>query len=172
MGSFEQFWAAQGSNVLLGIGVLLLVQIGLTIAVVGQNRRLRAEFRTFFGAAQGDTIEALLKDHLHARQQMEAQLTNITNRVGNLEELMKGSKRFVGLVRYDAFEDVGGQQSFALAIYDERGNGAVITSIIGRMDCRVYCKPIVNFQSERTLSQEETRAIREARTDVPKSILS
>jgi hypothetical protein len=78
----------------------------------------------------------------------------------------------LGLVRYDAFEDVGGSQSFALAIYDENGDGAILTSIVGRADCRVYAKPLVKMQSERKLSQEEQRAINDARSDAPKSITS
>ncbi|HVL40209.1 MAG TPA: DUF4446 family protein, partial [Fimbriimonadaceae bacterium] len=93
-------------------------------------------------------------------------------RIVQLEEKVAGAKRHVGLVRYDAFEDVGGSQSFALAIYDDKGNGAVITSLVGRTDCRVYCKPLLNGRSERNLSQEEQRAIEAAASAEPKTILS
>lgn len=89
-----------------------------------------------------------------------------------LERALGESKRHVGLVRYDAFEDVGGSQSFALAIYDDEGNGAIVNSIIGRAECRVYCKPLLNGRSERDLSQEEQRAIREARASGPRSFVS
>jgi hypothetical protein len=75
-------------------------------------------------------------------------------------------------VKYDAFEDVGGNQSFALAVYDDRGDGALITSLSGRTDCRVYCKPLIAGKSERNLSQEEQRAIQEAVQKGPKSIVS
>lgn len=85
---------------------------------------------------------------------------------------MTGAKRHVGLVKYDAFEDVGGSQSFALALYDDKGDGALITSLVGRSDCRVYCKPLIGGKSERSLSQEEQRAIREAVQTGPKSIVS
>jgi hypothetical protein len=68
-------------------------------------------------------------------------------------------------VRYDAFEDVGGAQSFALALYDDQGNGAVMNGIVGRTDCRVYCKPLVAGRSPHNLSQEESRAISEAHAD-------
>ncbi len=122
--------------------------------------------------SRGDNLETLLYDHLRERLLLEEQVRSLKDRADRLEELQKSSKRFVGLVRYDAFEDVGGSQSFALAVYDDQGNGAVITSIVGRSDCRVYCKPLVNGRSERDLSQEEQRAIREARSDAPRTFVS
>jgi hypothetical protein len=69
-------------------------------------------------------------------------------------------------------EDVGGQQSFALAIYDDRGDGTVLSSIIGRADCRVFAKPIAGGKSERALSNEEQQAILDAATSAPKGFVS
>lgn len=85
---------------------------------------------------------------------------------------MSTSKRHLGLVRFDAFEDVGGSQSFALALYDDHGNGAVLNGLIGRTDCRVYCKPLVSGRSDRTLSQEESRAVEEAASSSPKAVIT
>jgi hypothetical protein len=68
----------------------------------------------------------------------------------------------VGLVRYDAFEDVGGRLSFSCAMLDDHGNGVVMTSINGRQDTRVYAKPIVDGHSQYNLSVEEEEAIRQA----------
>ncbi|MFX8992128.1 DUF4446 family protein, partial [Acinetobacter baumannii] len=59
----------------------------------------------------------------------------------------------------DAFQDVGGEQSFALAIYDDDGNGALITGLIGRTDSRIYCKPIKSGETDRQLTSEEIAAI-------------
>jgi hypothetical protein len=70
--------------------------------------------------------------------------------------------RHVGLIRYDAFEDVGGRLSFSCALLDDRGNGVVITSINGRQDTRVYAKPISAGKSGYNLSIEEDEAIRKA----------
>ena len=58
------------------------------------------------------------------------------------EGLIEGAVRRVGLVRYDAFEDVGGRLSFSCALLDDHGTGVVMTSINGRQDTRVYAKPI------------------------------
>ena len=71
--------------------------------------------------------------------------------------------RRVGLHRYDAFTNVGGLQSFSLALLDDAANGVVISGLYSRQDMRVYAKPIVRGNSDITLTPEEQRAISEAR---------
>jgi hypothetical protein len=73
--------------------------------------------------------------------------------------------RRVGLLRYDAFEDVGGRLSFSCALLDEHGNGVVLTSINGRQETRVYAKPVSAGTSTHNLSLEEEEAIRQAMSD-------
>jgi hypothetical protein len=76
--------------------------------------------------------------------------------------LVDGSIRRVALLRYDAFEDVGGRLSFSCALLDEHGTGMVLTSINGRQETRVYAKPVANGISSYNLSEEEEEAIRRA----------
>jgi hypothetical protein len=71
--------------------------------------------------------------------------------------------RHVAVVRYDAFGDMGGRLSFSAAVYDDEGNGLVISSINGRSETRTYAKELVNMRSEQALSPEETEAIEAAR---------
>ena len=75
---------------------------------------------------------------------------------------IEGSVRRVGVLRYDAFEDVGGRLSFSCALLDEHGTGVVLTSINGRQETRVYAKPVTHGQSTYNLSREEEEAIRKA----------
>jgi hypothetical protein len=75
---------------------------------------------------------------------------------------IEGSVRRVALLRYDAFEDVGGRLSFSCAMLDEHGTGVVITSINGRQETRVYAKPVTARTSSYNLSAEEEEAIRQA----------
>jgi hypothetical protein len=70
----------------------------------------------------------------------------------------------VGLVRYDAFDDMGGHLSFSAALLDGQGNGLVITSINGRQDTRCYAKPVEGWTSSHNLSEEEELAIQRALT--------
>ena len=70
----------------------------------------------------------------------------------------------MALLRYDAFEDVGGRLSFSCALLDEHGTGVVLTSINGRQETRVYAKPVTESNSTYNLSMEEAEAIRQAMT--------
>ena len=70
--------------------------------------------------------------------------------------------RRVALLRYDAFEDVGGRLSFSCALLDDHGTGVVLTSINGRQETRVYAKPVTAGTSTYNLRNEEQEAIRQA----------
>ncbi len=69
----------------------------------------------------------------------------------------------VGLVRYQAYHDVGGDHSFALALLDSAGGGVVVNSLYHRDRCRVYAKPVSGWRSPITLTEEEVAAIQRAR---------
>ena len=172
MNSFFQSLAQYQTEILLAEGVLIIaLVVGLFVAL----RRLaaiRSRWSVLLNGASGDNLERMLLDHLRDRMQLADNLRSVEQRLTDQEEKMQDAKRYVGLVRYDAFEDVGGSQSFALAVYDDRGNGAILSSLVGRNDCRVYCKTLVAGVSERNLSQEEQRAINEAKNKGPKTILS
>ncbi|MBC8064738.1 MAG: DUF4446 family protein [Chlorobia bacterium] len=155
--------------------LLFVLSLALGIAFFLQSRkikRLNSRWKDLMDGVKGENLERLLYDHLRERMQIQTQIDGLGERVLILEDKMTGAKRHLGLVKYDAFEDVGGSQSFALAIYDDRGDGALLTSLIGRSDCRVYSKPLMAGKSERSLSQEEQRAIQEAVQKGPKSIVS
>ena len=70
----------------------------------------------------------------------------------------------VGLVRYQAYHDVGGDHSFSLALLDTEGAGVVINSLYHRDRCRIYAKPVLGWGSPLTLTEEEAEAIKRARS--------
>ncbi|MEO9239647.1 MAG: DUF4446 family protein, partial [Jatrophihabitantaceae bacterium] len=70
----------------------------------------------------------------------------------------------VALVRYDAFDDLGGRLSFSLAILDEQGSGILLTSIAGSSDTRLYAKSMTRGVAEHSLSPEEEQAAKAAMT--------
>ena len=67
-----------------------------------------------------------------------------------------------GMVRYNAFEEMGGNLSFSLALLDDHGDGVVLTSISGRTEARIYAKPVKGLESSHNLSDEEREAISSA----------
>jgi uncharacterized protein DUF4446 len=81
---------------------------------------------------------------------------------GGLYDALNSAVTRVGLVRFDAFEDMGGHLSFCTALLDIKGNGVVLTSINGRTETRMYAKPVSGGASKYHLSEEEQEAIRRA----------
>jgi hypothetical protein len=107
-------------------------------------------------------VRGLLQNQTRQIQQLEAAVRSLSATDRRQGGLIEGAVRHVGLVRYDAFEDVGGRLSFSCALLDAKGNGVVMTSINGRQDTRVYAKPIADGRSVYNLSIEEEDAIRQA----------
>ncbi len=160
------------ASILLILAILVVVEFVLLWRVVQDSKRTRAKWGALLDGQSGRNLEAVLYDHLRERLALEEKVRDSEQRIQVLEEKMATSKRHVGLVRYDAFEDVGGSQSFALAVFDDQGNGAIVNSLVGRTDCRVYCKPLISGRSDRSLSQEEVRAMEDAQDRSPRPVIT
>lgn len=158
-----EVWVRSNQEHLL-VSLLAAVTVLAVIAVIQAIalRRVQSRWRHLLDGAAGVNVERMLLDHLRERVHLEQASEDHAQRLTHLEKRLQIAKSYVGVVRYDAFPDVGGQQSFSLAIYDEEGDGAVITSLVGRADCRVYGKSIQRGEGQRALSEEERRAIQEA----------
>jgi hypothetical protein len=140
--------------------LVALIAIGLSLLAIG--------FVVFAGGGGGTETTATLTgdDAVGAllgridRIEQAVRTLNATDRTQQYR--IEGSIRRVALLRYDAFEDVGGRLSFSCAMLDEHGTGVVITSINGRQETRVYAKPVTSRTSTYNLSAEEEEAIRQA----------
>ena len=87
----------------------------------------------------------------------------LRHEVAALRAEASSALKHLAVVRYDAFEDTGGQLSWSLAILDDHGDGTVLTSIHGRTEARTYAKSIADWRCEQPLSPEEADAIAHAR---------
>src|SRR6187200_2140864 len=143
---------------LIAIGLSLLA---LVFAIAGSGGRRRSK-EPSGPIPMDDALRAVLEGHAAQIQRLEqaARVLNGTDKKQQVQ--IEGSVRHISMLRYDAFEDVGGRLSFSCAMLDDHGTGVVLTSINGRQETRVYAKPIAEGQSSYNLSQEEAEAIRQA----------
>ncbi len=109
-----------------------------------------------------ETLRGILQGQSEQVQRLERAIRALHGVDKKQQTHIEGSVRNVALLRYDAFEDVGGRLSFSCALLDDRGNGVVLTSINGRQETRVYAKPVTEGASSHNLSLEEEEAIRRA----------
>jgi len=100
-----------------------------------------------------------LKEILVQFKELKENFERISLELENLKKENKFNIQKVGLVRFNPFREVGGNQSFSIALLDGTDSGVVITSLYTRNENRIYGKPIKNGQSEYLLSEEEKKAI-------------
>ena len=93
----------------------------------------------------------------------EKRLFTVEGNVLHMAEVLPHTIQGCGIVRYRAYNDVGGDQSFSLALVDEHGTGAMLSGLHGHGDVRVYAKPLVQWRSSYSLSAEEQDALGQAR---------
>ena len=144
---------------LVALVAIVLSVLAVLFAIVGGGGRAKqpegpiemSEALRGVLTGQGQRIERL---------EQAVRMLNATDK--RQQVLIDGSVRHVALVRFDAFEDVGGRLSFSCALLDDHGTGVVLTSINGRQETRVYAKPVTMGSSSYNLSTEEAEAIREA----------
>lgn len=167
-----QSLSQSSAQILLGVLVVLAVTLILAVRTGLQFKQHRQQWSKVLEGSRGESLEKLLLETLRENSVLQERLDRAEARLAEIEKHGEKSKRHLGLVRYDAFEDVGGSQSFAMALYDDNGDGAILNGLVGRADCRVYCKPLVGGRSDRNLSQEERRAIAEALSRAPKTAVT
>lgn len=92
-----------------------------------------------------------------------ADLVGLRAEVARLKQEAADTLRHLAVVRYDAFDEMGGRLSWSLALLDDRGDGVVLTSIHGRSEARTYAKSVAGWRSEQELSPEEAEAVERAR---------
>lgn len=151
-----------------GIALLVLAFVQALLAgfaIAGwmkASRLARRQARILRGVA-GNDLEEMLLDYAKNSEQVRRQI-DASGETGaaNTEAIRRGLRR-VALVRYDAFENIGGKQSFSLALLDDIGSGILLTSLVSRQDMRLYAKPVVAGTSPMRLTDEEQAALRQAR---------
>ncbi len=133
------------------------------LLVIVLFRRTSAFERRFAGLTRGESgksLEGILDAHLDKVYAVARQVDELGARAAVVEAAQRRSFQRIGLVRFNPFEDTGGNQSFALALLDQAGDGFVISSLHARAGTRVYGKAVAKGTSESNLSAEESEALR------------
>lgn len=155
----------QGDNantLLLALFCLTILLIITTSVSQFQLLKLRRKIVAMTRGVDNVNLEQLIVSCMERVEGAETRIDGIESATAILQAQIPGCIQRVSMVRYDAFEDVGGQQSFSIALLDAIGDGVVLTSVFSRMDIRVYAKAIRQGRASHALSSEETQAIKEA----------
>jgi hypothetical protein len=158
--SWLELYMAEAFLSLAAICLLLMISciIFLKIATT-----LKKRYKALMVGREGVNIEELLNRYGGMISQGMEKQRAFELRLAGVEEQLRLSVSGVGLVRFNAFQETGSDLSFSLALLDRCENGVVVTSIFGREDSRCYGKPILAGQSSHLLSEEEMKALADAK---------
>ncbi len=150
------------SALVVGLIAAVLALAVACVILARRTRQLDARLKGITRGSDGRSLEAILDAHLEKVFALSRELTDVSARTAILEAAQRRSFQRVGLIRYNPFEETGGNQSFALALLDAAGDGWVLSSLHARAGTRVYAKEIRAGRAEAGLSAEETAAIAQA----------
>jgi hypothetical protein len=154
-------------NFIIIIGCMLLALLVLavvTIILIIQNIGMKKKYKMFMsGFYEGKNFEEMLDTIVSQVEYLENKTVDLGKRLAAAENNIKYSVQKTSLIRYNAFQNKGGDQSFSITLLDSKDNGFVITSIYNDGVSSVYGKEIKAGTSEHRLSEEEINALDIAR---------
>lgn len=143
---------------LAGCALLAIANIATIPRLSSQLRAVRERHLRLLGGDHEDLLAAVDR-HIAYVEQLSGATELLSREVAALRQRASALVQTPGVVRYDAFDVPGGQQSFSVALVNEAGDGLVVTGLNSRTETRVYAKPVSGAGSTHNLSEDERRAI-------------
>lgn len=148
-----------GQNLIFGAVLLLFILEGAMVFFIWKtNRRITG----FFNGKDGKSIEKVLEYEMGKLKKTEEDIGKLVQNMKWIEGVTRKTIHKVGVVRYNPFGDIGGDQSFSIAMLDYSDSGVVVSSLYSGEGTRVYAKPISKGGSKYHLTEEEEEAIKKA----------
>lgn len=149
-------------EIIVGLIVLVVIQFILLAIQSARTTRLYRLLKMVLTDPQGQNLTQQLQRSVEESVRAQDAAQNLELHVQTLEATLKDCSRLHGLVHYDAYADVSGQQSFSLALLDGHHNGVIITALYGRNNASIFSKSVRAGTSDRALSDEENNALQQA----------
>jgi hypothetical protein len=140
-------------------GLVAVVALILALIALFSGSALRRRFRRWKSIHSSADLEAVYEQTLNEVRRLRAEMDRVLEENRLLKEAVANKISTARLVRFNAFDDVGSDLSFSLALLDDEQNGVVLSSIYGRDESRVYAKPVRAGESTYPLTEEERMAI-------------
>ena len=142
--------------------VFVLALLGWTLYLTLNFRKYLKERQEFLKKAKGKGLDEILTKQLKRLEKSEDAIQELKKRADSLDVNAEISITKIGVVRYNPFRDTGGDQSFSVALLNDKLDGMIISSMYGREGSRVFAKALKDGRSDHPLTDEEIRAIEKA----------
>lgn len=148
--------------ILCVLSIIIILLFIVVIVLIKDINKLEAKYRRLMKGTNNKNLEEMLIERLDSIEENKKISENALEECKNLEDKMQECLQKVAIVRYKAFENVGSDLSFSIALLDNKNDGIILTGIYGRQDSTTYAKPVDKGISRYDLSEEELYVLNEA----------
>lgn len=148
--------------VFLGMGVIIVALLVLVIVAIVKISKMKKQFSQFMSGKDAKSLEEEISKRFVEIDELKTQSKKYNKNIKDIYQQLESVYAKCGIVKYDAFNEMGGKLSFALALLDKSNNGYVINAMHSREGCYTYIKEIVKGESYITLGDEEKEALTKA----------
>ncbi len=146
-------------GVMAGMTILLIVVFILLILMMKKVKLLSRSYKDFMRGKDAESLEEVILERFNEIDDLKIANGENRKRIDDITQNLLLTYQKIGIVKYDAFHEMGGKLSFALALLDKSNNGFVMNSMHNRESCYTYIKEIIDGKSYITLSEEEKKAV-------------
>lgn len=145
---------------IMGFGILTIGLLIYSVILTLKNRKLNVKYMKFMTGASGENLEKQILSRFADIDQLKEDTRKINGELTKVKENLLITYQKVGVVKYDAFKEMGGKLSFVLALLDKSNNGILLNSVhSSREGCYTYLKEIIKGESFLELSEDERKAL-------------
>ena len=148
--------------ILIFLLILIIVLFVLYVNVTLKYNRLKSSYNTFMKGKDGKNLEESMKERVEEIESILKVTKQNRMEIKEINKKLDRNYQKVGIVKYDAFNEMGGKLSFALAMLDGNNSGWVINAMHSREGCYTYVKEILKGESYVELAEEEAEALDKA----------
>lgn len=153
--------------VVIGMAGVIVIMLILLIITMAKNSNLRKKYTIFMDGENGKNLEKAILDKFAAIDTLEENVEDIYRQIKGINSQLITAYQKIGLVKYDAFKEIGGKLSFVLVLLTAENNGFILNSMHSTKEgCYTYAKEVVNGEAFVILSEEEQQALEEAKSNV------
>ena len=148
--------------IILGMAGVILILLILMIVNLVQNRRLKRKYNRFMMGKDCRSLEDNLIRRVNEIEELIASNEKNQRNIEKIARNLNSTYQKLGMVKYDAFHEMGGKLSFSLALLNKENDGFIINAMHSREGCYTYIKEIIKGNSVIPLSEEEREALETA----------
>lgn len=155
----EYYLGIDSDYIVIGLAALLLILLIVVIINIVQMKKLKKRYRLFMEGENAISLEEVLMSRMKEIDNLISSCKKNEDNINIIYKNMKNTFQKVGLVKYDAFQEMGGKLSFSLVLLNEINDGFIVNAMHSREGCYTYIKEVIDGNSIIALSEEEKEAL-------------